>query len=87
MSTSTKKLVTDQTGIGDVRGYTTDDQTTTRKPVRSLEQPVNKKPQFEIDLRIERVSQDALLQDEAKTNEINEKSEKFEMGTISQKVK
>ena len=61
----------------DVRGNTTDDQTRTRRLVRDPEPPVVKKPQCEIDLRIRRVSQDAILQDEAKTNEINEKLEKL----------
>ena len=75
VSTSTSKLVTDQIGIRDVRGYATDDQTSTRKLVRNPEPPVDTKPQFEIDLR-KGVSQDAVLQDEAKVNEINEKLEK-----------
>ena len=59
------------------RGYTTDDETGTRKLERSLEPLVDKKTQFEIDLRIKGVSQDATLQDKAKMNEINEKSEKL----------
>ena len=36
-----------------------------------------KKPQFEIDLRVEGESQDAILQDEEKRKEINEKLELF----------
>ena len=73
VSTSSKKLVTDQTGIRDVKGYTTDDQTNTRKLVRNFEPLVDKKSLFEIDLRTEGVSQDAILQDESKMNEISEK--------------
>ena len=53
-----------------------DVSTNTRKLVRSAEPPVDKKPQFEIDVRKEGVSQDAILQDEAKMSEINEKLEK-----------
>ena len=37
MSTSTRKLVTGQSGIRHVTGYTTDDQTSTRKLVRDSE--------------------------------------------------
>ena len=39
-----------------------------RKPVS----PVDKKPQFEIDLRVERVSQDAILQERRRTDERNQ---------------
>ena len=42
-----------------------------RKLVRDSESVVDKKPQFEIDLRVEGVSQDAILQDEEKMKEIN----------------
>ena len=59
-------------GKRDVRGYTKDDQTRTRRFVQDFEPDVEKKPQFEIDLRVEGVSQDAILKDEAKMNEINE---------------
>ena len=62
-STSTRKLVAGQTGKRDVRRYTTDLQMT-------------KKPQFEIYLRVEGVSQDAILQDEEKMKEINKQLEK-----------
>ena len=37
-----------------------DDQTSTRKLVRDSEPVVDKKPQFEIDLRVEGVSQDEM---------------------------
>ena len=77
VSISTRKLVTDQTGIRDVRGYTTNDHTSTRKLVRNPEPVVEKKPQFEVDLRVDGVSQDAILQDIAKMQEMNEKLEKF----------
>ena len=48
VSTSTRKLVTGQSGISGFRGNTTDDQTSTRKLVRDLEPAVDKKPQFEM---------------------------------------
>ena len=54
--TCTKKLVHDRTGIRDVRGNATDDQTRTRRLVQDFEPDVEKKPQFEIDLRVEGVS-------------------------------
>ena len=41
----------DRTGTGDVRGNTTDDQTSTRKLVQNYVSFVDKKPQFEIDLQ------------------------------------
>ena len=85
--TSSRKLVTDQTGITDVRGYTTDDPTSTRKLVRNPEPPVDKKPQFEIDLRREGVSKDAILQDEAKMNEIGEILEKCEKGSCTKSIR
>ena len=72
--TSTRRLAWEsQTGTRDVRGYTTDDQPGTRRLVRDSESDVEKKPQFEIDLRVEGVSQDAILQDEEKIKEVNEK--------------
>ena len=63
VSTSTRKLVTDQSGTRDVRGYTTGDQTSARRLVRDPEPATDKKPQFEIDLRVFS-SQGATLQDE-----------------------
>ena len=42
---------------------------------RNPELLVDTNPKFEIDLRIEGVSQDAILQDEVKMNEINKKLE------------
>ena len=48
----------DRTGMRDVRGNTTDDQTHTRGLVQVFEPAVEKQPQFEIDLQVE-VSQDA----------------------------
>ena len=41
--------------------------------LRDSEPVDDKKPQFEIDLRVERVSQDAILQCDEKMKEINEK--------------
>ena len=82
MSTCTRRLVREsQSGIGDVRGYTPDDQTSTRRLVRGSEPAVEKKPQFEIDFQVEEVSHDAILQDEEKIKEINEKLEKLKMGS------
>ena len=70
MSIGTRRLVREgQSRIRDVRGCTTDDQTSTRRFVRDPELAVEKKPQFEIDLRVEGVSQDAILHDEAKMKE------------------
>ena len=51
----------------------------TQRMIR-LEPTVEKKPQFEIDLRVEGVSQDSILQDEERMKEINEKFEKFKQG-------
>ena len=42
-----------------------------------LSQMLRKSHKFEIDLRLEGVSQHAIVQDEAKMNEINEKLEKL----------
>ena len=75
--TSTRKLAHDRTEIRDVQGYTTDDQTSSGKPVRNAVSLVDKKPQFEIDLRMEGVLQDAILKDEEQMKEINKKLEKF----------
>ena len=51
---STRRLAREsQSGTRDVRGYTTDDQSGTRRLVRDLEPAVEKKSQFEIDLRVE----------------------------------
>ena len=61
MCTSTRKLVTDLTGIREDRGYTTGDQICTRNFVRNLEPLVDKKAQFEIDPRTEGLSQDAFF--------------------------
>ena len=66
MSTGARNLVTGQSGAKDVRCYTTDDQTSTRKLVQDSESAVDKKPQFEFDLRVDGVSQDAILQDDEK---------------------
>ena len=75
VSISTRKLVTDQTGIRVSEATQRMIRLAQRKLVRNPEPPVDKKPQFEFVLRTEGVSQDAILQDEAKMNEINEKLE------------
>ena len=77
VSTSTRKLITGQSGIRDVRGNTTDDQTSTRKLV------VDEKPQFENDLRVQGVSQDTILQDEEKMKDINKKLERLRTGSCT----
>ena len=87
VSDSTRKLVTGQSGIKDVRGYTTDDPTSTRKFVRDSESVVDKKPQFEIDLRVEGVSQDTILQDEEKMKEINKKLERLRIGSCAKSIR
>ena len=82
MSTSTRRLVREsQFGIRDVRGYTKDVQASTRRLVRGVEPAVQKKPQFENDLRVEEVSQDAFSQDDEKMDEINEKLGKLKIGS------
>ena len=82
-----ESVVTDQTGKRDVRGYTTDNETSTRKLVRNHEPLVDKKPPFEIDLRIEGVSEAAFLHDEAKMNEISEKLEKLKMASCAKSIR
>ena len=82
MSTSTRRLVREsQSGTRDVSGYTTDDQTGTRRLARDPEPAVETKPQFDIDLRVEGVSQDAILEVEEKMKEINKKLEKLKIGS------
>ena len=76
-----------QSGTRDVRGYTTDDQTSTRRLVRDLEPAVEKKPQFEIDLGVEGVFQDAILQDEEKMKEIHKKLEKLRIGSCTKSIR
>ena len=68
--------------------YLDDVSTSTRRLVRDPEPAVEKKPQFEIDLRVEGVSQGAILQDEEKMKEINEeKLEKFKMGSGTKSIR
>ena len=55
--------------------------------MQDFEPDVEKKPQFEIDLRVEGVSQDAILQDGAKMNEINEKLEKLKVGPCTKSIR
>ena len=40
-----------------------------------------------MDLRVEGVSQDAILRDEEKMKDINEKLEKFQMGSGTQSIR
>ena len=72
-----------QSGTRDVRGYTTDDQ----RLVPDLEPAVEKKPQFEIDLGVEGVFQDAILQDEEKMKEIHKKLEKLRIGSCTKFIR
>ena len=58
-----------------------DDQTSSRKVVRNSVSFVDKRPQFEIDLRFEGVSQCTILQDEEQMKEINKKLEKLRIGS------
>ena len=55
--------------------------------VRDPEPTGEKKPHLEIDLRVEGVSQDAILQDEEKMKEIDEQLEKFEMGSRTKSIR
>ena len=71
-----------QSGTRDVNGSTSDDQPRKRRLVRDFEPAVETKPQLEIDLRVEGVSQDAVLQDEEKMDEINEKFGNIENGIM-----
>ena len=87
VSTSTRKLITGQSGIRDVRGNATDGQTGTRKLVRDSEPVVDEKPQFEIDLRVQGVSQDAILQDEEKMKDINKKLERLRIGSCTKSIR
>ena len=73
--TCTRKVVHDRTGIRDVGGNTTDDQTRTRRLVQDAGPDFEKKPQFEIDL------------DEEKTKEINEKLNKFKLGSSTKSIR
>ena len=63
-STSTRNLVAGQSGIRDVRGNTTNDQTSRRKLARDSVSLFDEKPQSEINLRLEGVSRNAILKDE-----------------------
>ena len=53
-SEQVKNYAKNQSGIRDVRGSTTHDQIGTRRLVQDPEPAVEKKPQFEIDLRVKR---------------------------------
>ena len=64
-----------------------DDVTSTRRLVRDPEPAVEEKPRFEIDLRVEGVSQDAVLQDEEKMNEINKKLKQLRIGSCAKSIR
>ena len=61
--------------------------TSTRRFARDPEPAVKKKPQFEIDLRVEGVSQGAIEQDEENMKEINENLEKLHMGSSTKSIR
>ena len=55
--------------------------------MQDFEPDVEKKPQFEIDLGEEGVSQDAILEVEAKMSENNEKLEKLKVGSCTKSIR
>ena len=63
---------------GEIKNDTTDDQCSTSnwKQMQDTESSVEEKPKLEIDLRVERVLQDAILKDEEQMEEVSEKLEK-----------
>ena len=64
-----------------------DDATRTRRLLRDPEPAVGEKPQFETDLRVEGVSQDAISQDEEKMIEIKKKLEKLRIGSCTKSIR
>ena len=48
---------------------------------------VDKKPKFEIDPRVERVPQDAILKDEEQMKEINKQLEKLKIGSCTKSIR
>ena len=52
-----------------------------------FEPAVEKKPQFEIDLRVEGVSQDAILQNEEEMREINKELQKLKIGSGTKSIR
>ena len=47
---------------------------------------VDKKPKFEIDLRVEGVPGDAILKDEEQMKEINKKSDQLKIGSCTKSI-
>ena len=68
-------------GTRDVRCYRTDTGSSSGKPVQDPESKVEQKPDVDIDVRVQGVSQDAILQDEAKMREINQQLNKVKAGS------
>ena len=68
-------------GTRDVRDFTTGTGNSSGKPVQDMEPKVEQKPDFDIDLRAQGVSQDAILQDEAEMREINHQVNKVKAGS------
>ena len=60
---------------------------TFRKLERNSVSPVDKKPEFEIDLRVEGVPQDAILKDEEQMKETNKKLEKLKIGSCRKSIR
>ena len=83
------KPVAVETGQRDVKGNTTEDPGlySSRKPVLNSVPLVDRKSQFEIDLRAEGVSQDAILQDEEQMKEIYKKLESWELDHAQKSIR
>ena len=89
VSSSSRKLNAVETENRDVKGNTTEDPGSSgfRKLERNSVSPVDKKPKFEIDLRLEGVPQDAILKDEEQLKEINQKLEKLKIGSCTKPIR
>ena len=64
-------------GTRDVRGFSTGTGNSSGKPVQDPDPKVEQKPDVDIDLRVQRAAQTAILQDEAKIREINKQVNKI----------
>ena len=69
------------------KGDTTENSVLTGKPVRDTASSVEEQPTFEIDLRVEEVSQDAILKDEEQMKKINDTLEKLNSGSCTKSVR
>ena len=66
-------------GIRYVRGYTTGTGNSSEKSVQDRQPKIEQKLDVDIDLRVHRVSRDAILQDEAKIRESIQQVNKVKM--------